>query len=384
MKTYLTKARVVLPDMVVADGALLLEDGIISAVNPETTRADREIDLQGLVLMPGMIDLHCDSLEKEVEPRPNVFFPADLAVAQADRRNALAGITTIFHALSFAEGELGVRNPAMAAKIARIVRQRQAFGLVANYVHCRYEITDPNSLDVIKELMVEGAVRLLSLMDHTPGQGQFKNIADYHSFLMKSYNRSAAEADSLIETKFNRSHQAFARLSHLAAEANRHDIPLASHDDDHPERVETLARLGVVISEFPVNRESAQAAKRLGLHTIFGAPNVLRGKSQNGSMRALDAVREGIADCLCADYHPGTMLPAVFRLPESAGISLAEAIRLVTVNPARAAGLADRGEIAVGKRADLVVAGEQGGIHHIVLVFVGGRKIFQAGTHGNR
>ncbi len=383
MKTYLTNARLVLPDRIAADSALLLEDGVISAVNPEAGRADREIDINGLILMPGMIDLHCDSLEKEVEPRPNVFFPTEIAVSQADRRNALAGITTVFHALSFAEAELGVRNPAMAAQIVRIVRQRAVHGLVDNFVHCRYEITDPNSLEVVKELIAEGSVQLLSVMDHTPGQGQFKEIADYHAFLMKSYNRSAAEADRLIESKFDRSHKAFERLSLLAGEAASHGIRLASHDDDHPERVETLAKLGVVISEFPVNSEAARAAKQFGLHTIFGAPNVLRGKSQSGSMRALDAIREGTADCLCADYHPGTMLQAVLRLPEAAGINLPEAVRLVTANPAKAAGLTDRGEIAVGKRADLVAVGNDGGIHNIALVFVRGRKIFQAGSHGD-
>jgi alpha-D-ribose 1-methylphosphonate 5-triphosphate diphosphatase len=167
------------------------------------------------------------------------------------------------------------------------------------------------------------------------------------------------------------------RIRRLIGAAHERGIRVASHDDDTPEKVETLHGLGVGISEFPINLESAQAARERGMSTVFGAPNILRGKSQSGAMRALDAVKAGVADCLCADYHPAALIMAVFRLPELAGISLADAVRLVSTNPARAAGLTDRGEIAVGKRADLVAVAHINGLAQASSVFSAGKLVFE-------
>jgi alpha-D-ribose 1-methylphosphonate 5-triphosphate diphosphatase len=158
----------------------------------------------------------------------------------------------------------------------------------------------------------------------------------------------------------------------VAAVARRLGVSIASHDDDTPEKVDAVAALGAVISEFPINLETARAAPAKGLATLYGAPNVLRGKSQSGSMRALDAVLEGVADCLCGDYSPAALLPSVLRLPELAGIKLLEAIALVTRNPAQAAGLHDRGEIAIGRRADLIAVKTLGGLPQAERVWVRG------------
>ena len=149
-------------------------------------------------------------------------------------------------------------------------------------------------------------------------------------------------------------------------------MPLPSHDDDRPEKITIVKGLGVAVSEFPINLETAQAARTAGLATLFGAPNILRGKSQSGSMRALDAVIATVADCLCGDYSPAALLPAVMRLPELAGIPLHEAVALVTRNPARAVGLTDRGEIAVGKRADLVAVRTLGNLPQAARVWSAG------------
>lgn len=375
---YLTGARVVLPDAVLEDAAVLIEDGVIAAIDPESGKGAQAIDLRGKTLIPGMIDLHCDALEKEVEPRPNVHFPLDFACAQADKRNAAAGVTTVFHALSFANEELGVRNNAFAASVAHAVHAWNPHGLVDNRVHCRYEVTDPTAPDILLELMAADEMHLLSVMDHSPGQGQFRDIAAYRSYLARTYKKTEGELDALVENKLAQAEGAMMRIRLLIDAAKAQGIRIASHDDDTPEKVETLHGLGVGISEFPINLESAQAASERGMSTVFGAPNILRGKSQSGAMRALDAVKAGVADCLCADYHPATLIVAVFCLPELADITLADAVRLVSANPARAAGLADRGGIAIGKRADLVAVAHINGLAQASRVFSAGKPVFEA------
>lgn len=349
----LRNCHLVLADDVAANSALLIEDRRIAAIEPVHSGNAQVIDLAGAYVLPGLIDLHCDALEKEIEPRPNVLFPVDFAIVQADRRNAQAGITTVFHALSFAHGELGVRNRAKAAEIARKV-QSYGQGLIENRVHGRYEITDEESLALMSALMEERMLDFVSVMDHTPGQGQFKDLAAYRGYLEKTYGKSAREAEILIQKKIDTGQDAFQRVERLAAKAREFDIRVASHDDDSPRRVEVMSALGATVSEFPVNFDAAAAASRIGLWTVFGAPNILRGASQNGSMKALEAVQADLAGCLCADYHPGTLLAAVFQLFRQADIDLPDAVRLVTINPAKAAGCDDRGAIEVEKKADLV------------------------------
>jgi len=378
MKTLFTGARVVLPAETRDNLAILIEDGVIVALDPASANGARVIDMTGRTLMPGMIDLHCDALEKEVEPRPNVHFPLDFACAQADKRNAAAGITTVFHALSFANHELGVRNNAFAAEIARAVQAWQPHALVDNRVHARYEVTDETAPPVLAALLEAGDAHLISFMDHTPGQGQFRDVAAYRAYLASTYKKSEAELDAIMAAKLAAAESAFARMSDLAAVARAHGVAIASHDDDSPEKVEAVAALGAAISEFPVNLETARAARARGLATLFGAPNVLRGKSQSGNMRALDAVLEGVADCLCGDYSPAALLPSVLKLPDLAPIALHEAVALVTRNPARAAGLTDRGEVTVGKRADLIAVKWLGGLPQVERVWVRGAPAYSA------
>jgi alpha-D-ribose 1-methylphosphonate 5-triphosphate diphosphatase len=378
MKRYLVNARVVLADEVLENASLLMEEGLIAAINPESGGDAEVIDLQGKLLMPGMVDLHCDALEKEVEPRPNVHFPLDFACAQADKRNAAAGITTVYHALSFANDELGVRNNAFAAEVAQAVHDWRPHGLVDNRVHCRYEITDESGLPILKQLLADDAMHMVSMMDHTPGQGQFKDMAAYRDYLTRTYKKTADEVAVIVERKVEAASGAFARMQELADAAHTAGISVASHDDDSAERVETMLGIGADISEFPINLDAARAAKVAGMSTIFGAPNIIRGKSQSGSMKAIEAIHEGVADCLCADYAPATLIVAVMSIPQKSDLSLAQAIRLVTANPARAAGLDDRGLIEVGRRADLIAVGQPGGVPQVTDTWVHGEQAYLA------
>ena len=371
----LINARIVFADHIREDASLLIENGVIAAINPNHTTHAEVIDLNGQLLMPGLIDLHCDALEKEVEPRPGVQFPLAFACAQVDRRNAAAGITTVYHALSFANHELGVRNNDTAAELARAVNQWNQRALVDNRIHVRYEVTDETAPPILSNLLMQGQAQMISFMDHTPGQGQFKDVAAFRAFHARTYRKTDDELDAMLAEKQQKAAGAFERIEYLAAIARDSGVAIASHDDDNPERITTVKEVGTTISEFPINHETAKAAQTQGLYTVFGAPNVLRGQSQSGSMRAIDAIIAGVADCLCGDYSPAALLPAAIQAADLADISLPEAIRLVTLNPAKAAGLNDRGEIREGLRADLIAVDEISGMPQATQVWVAGSPV---------
>jgi len=378
MNYLITNARLVLTDAIVEHASLLIEDGRIAAINPSDANAEQKVDLGNRYLLPGLIDLHADALEKDIEPRPNVHFPLEYAIAQADKRNAAAGITTVFHSLSFANAELGLRNNTMAAEIVRAIHAFNGKGMVDNRVHTRYEITDPTALPILLELLNEDAVHLLSIMDHTPGQGQFKDMRAYQTYLQKTYQKTEAETQALIDDKLAQAEAAQIRVRQLIAHAHGKNIHVASHDDDCPEKVAEIKALGVHISEFPINLETALYAVEQGMSTIMGAPNILRGKSQSGSMKAQDAIEHGVASCLCSDYAPASLLAAVFVLEQRGVSTLPEAVRLVSLNPAKALGLTDRGEIAVGKRADLVCVDFVETYPQARQTWVNGQPVYQA------
>ena len=377
MKTYLTHCRLITTNAVIDDAAVLIEDGYIVAINPEFTNNVESISLNGQYLLPGLVDLHCDAIEKEIEPRPNAFFPMDFAIAQIDRNNAAVGITTPFHAISFAYEEFGLRNNEKAAQIVRSLHNYQPQALVNNRVHCRYEITDPTGLPILLNLLQSDDIHLISFMDHTPGQGQFKNVQAYQDYLARAYNKSATEVEAIALKKIDQGADALERVKTLISKALSLGVQVASHDDDSPERIASMQVLGIHLSEFPINLETAQAAKKAGLQTIFGAPNLLRGQSQSGSMKAIDAIKHQVGDILCADYSPASLLAEAFRIPELLGWSLPDAIALVTHNPAQAVNLSDRGEIATGKRADLIVLQCPHGFPQVTTTWVGGRIVYQ-------
>ena len=378
--TYLTHARVVLEDRVLEDSAVLIEDGRIAAIEPAGARPAREIALR-----PDA-DAGPDRPaqrrhRKEAEPRSRVLFPLDFAVAQVDRRNAAAGITTPYHALSFANSEWGVRNNQTAAEVVRALRAHRRHSLVDNRVHCRYEVTDPTAVDVLRALMDEGAVDLLSVMDHSPGQGQFKTLESYLQYMMGNHAMSREQAEEAARAKTRALDGSVARVEALLAHAHALGIPTASHDDDSIQRIATMRNLGVAMSEFPITLDTARAAVSCGLPTILGAPNVLRGQSQSGSMRAIDAIRAGVASCLCSDYQPSTMIAAAHAVASQTDLSLPQAVALVTANPARACGLDDRGRIAPGLRADLIAVARVGGQPLVSHTWSAGRLVFSTHYH---
>ncbi|WP_425049598.1 alpha-D-ribose 1-methylphosphonate 5-triphosphate diphosphatase [Psychromarinibacter sp. S121] len=389
---WLSNFRIVLPEAVLDGGALRIEGDRIAEIR-DTPVAGAELDGGingginggGLLLMPGFIDMHGDMIEREVEPRPNVKMPMELGLRDLDRRLKTAGVTTGYAAVSFnpksAYGHL--RSYEHSKEMLRALKSMRSILKVDHRVHARFEINYPNALAVVEELIADGTVDLVSLTDHTPGQGQYRDLERLTRRTQAEKGVTEAEAIAAVQARIDEKQEAAgdvaATLAAISATCALHDIALASHDDDTPEKVALMQSLGAAISEFPVTEDAARAARARGLLTAMGAPNALRGESYSGNLSARACHAAGLLDILAADYHPSAILPAVLILGRTDPHGLAGAARLATLNPARALGLADRGEIVPGKRADLVIADDEG-VGHVRATLRGGRKIFSDGS----
>lgn len=385
-RLLIANVRAVLPDRILDPGWVCVEEGFITAAGSGPLRHDTRsstLDGDGAYLLPGLVDIHCDAVEKEVEPRPGVLFPVELACREMERKFAAAGIVTIFHSISFSAGE-GVRSNELAAEIARqISGMGDGPHLIRNLVHLRYEISNDDGLELVKALLHEGCADLISLMDHTPGQGQYRTVEQYYQYARKTYHLDEQECASLVAQKVEaRKNLKVEDLRLLAGLAAQRGICLASHDDDTPERVEEMRALGVTLAEFPVNLTTAQHARALGMHVCVGAPNLLRGGSHENNLSARVALQRGAAGILCSDYHPPSLLHAVFSLAAD-GYGLPAAVCLATLNPAAATGLAaGLGSIETGKRADLIMVKLMRGCPVVFAVLSGGRTVARYGYNG--
>lgn len=373
-------ARMVTADQVLDDAALKIEGGKIAEMAVgRCLPGDIRLDARGQYLLPGFIDLHCDAIEKSIEPRPGSFFPVDVALYELDKNLAACGVTTIYHSLSFAEKEIGIRSNRMAAQVLRRVNDLGRCFRVKARVHSRFEITDNSAVPILEELIAENQVDLFSFMDHSPGQGQFRSVSSFKDYYGPVYKKTDAEMDEIIAMKLsNREKDAHLNMEKLIAQCRKKQIAIASHDDDSPERICWLKEQGIALSEFPINLETARAAHEHGIQTLLGAPNVFRGQSQGKNLSARAAIGAGFGDILCSDYAPLTLVHAVFALVEIGLKTLPDAVRMTSMNPARAVGIATQtGSLDVGKAADLVLIGNGSDFPRIQRTYVDGREVFR-------
>ena len=373
-------ATVVLPSGILKGASIKIEDRIISKIREGSINSNHDrINAQGRFLLPGFIDLHSDAIEKEIEPRPNSFLPINIAIVEMDKRLASCGITTIFHALSFAEGEIGVRSNEKAAEIIKEINRLKGKMNVKTMVHARFEITDELAIPYLEALLKNGNINLLSLMDHTPGQGQFKEIASFKNYFGTVYKKSEAELAKIIDKKLSAKESVKSHVDYVVALCRSMNIPMASHDDDSEEKIRWLKKKGISISEFPVNMDAACAAMESGIHVCLGAPNVLRGNSQAKNLSARNAISSSYGDILCSDYSPMTILHAVFAIERLDILPLYEAVNMASTNPAKALGISEKtGSIEEGKEADLILVDISDEVPRILKTFVSGREIFSA------
>ena len=365
MSTQLiTNALVAKADEIVL-GTVELHEGRFTDVQPGITSLAAAEDWGGDYLFPGLVELHTDNLEKQLEPRPGVRWPALPALLIHDALISSAGITTVLDAMGvgdFDENSVRAQGLQAATEALRHARQRDLLR-AEHLLHMRCEIACDNMLEVVTPFLDDPTVRLVSIMDHTPGQRQWMDVQRFRVYTQRNQRWS----DEYLEQVVNERQQMQLRnadrnrLGLLDLCRSRH-IPLASHDDTVPEHVTEAVANGFVISEFPTTQQAARAAREHGLGIVMGAPNLVRGGSHSGNVSALGLARDDLLDCLSSDYVPHSLLHGAFLLRDLAGWPLAKAVRAVTLAPAQLVQLDDRGEIAPGKRADFVRVRELDGV----------------------
>lgn len=373
----LTNATLVLPDKVIR-GTLCMKDGEISEISTGTSDATGAMDCAGDLVMPGLIELHTDNLERHLQPRPKVDWPHTAAIIAHDAELCSVGITTVFDALrvgSIVQTDAEYREYArhVATEILDL-RARDALR-ISHFLHLRAETCSETLIEELEKFGPEDRVGIVSLMDHTPGERQFRDLKKLKEYVCGKHgladDQFQAHVDFQIglKEKFGKAHEA------AAVAASRHfGAALASHDDTTAEQVAVSANYGVSFAEFPTTTEAAKACRDKGIAVMMGAPNLIRGGSHSGNVAAHALAEEDLLDILSSDYVPSALLSAALLLGDLWS-DMARGIRTVTSAPAAATGLTDRGALEIGKRADVLRVKRIGGAGTVHGVWVKGQRV---------
>ncbi|MCK6451455.1 MAG: alpha-D-ribose 1-methylphosphonate 5-triphosphate diphosphatase [Alphaproteobacteria bacterium] len=374
--TILTNARIVTADAVVS-GTLVVADGRIVAVDSGRSGAPGARDMEGDYLLPGLVELHTDNLERHTTPRPAVHWPRMAAVLAHDGQMAAAGITTVLDAVRLGcTIDDGESLESLAATIEAIEQARnRGLGRAEHFIHLRCEIGCADTLEQFEALVDAPLVRLVSVMDHTPGQRQFVDPERLRVYYTRKYGMSDERFDRFTaerreaQARYARRHRAG-----IVEHAQQRGIALASHDDATPEHVAEAIAEGMSIAEFPTSLEAAELAHRYGLAVLVGGPNVVLGGSHSGNIAATDLVNAGLADIVSSDYVPSSLMQAAFAIARGEA-DLPRAVAMVSSRPARAVGMADRGALTPGSRADVARVRAVDGLPQVREVLRGGERV---------
>lgn len=375
MAVSIANADIVTPHAVIR-GGLAVENGMISEIGAEHGGEDFNGDL----LIPGLIDIHTDNLEKHFFPRPGVDWNTQSAAIIHDGMCASVGVTTVFDSLSVGSWSSNeARHLENMIKLVDGLEQATQAGMLKSqhFIHWRCETSSPVLADLLDQLIDKELTRLLSVMDHTPGQRQYPDIEKHKARWREHLGLSASEIEERIESALaNQAKFSPANRETVSKVAKARDLSLASHDDQLPSHVEEAKAIDAHISEFPTTLEAASLAKEYGMTVVMGAPNLMRGGSYSGNVSASDLAHEGLLDAFASDYVPRSMIEAAFALTkEPFGWSTPEAVATVTKAPAESVGLTDRGAIEDGKRADFIRVHMKDGRPLIRGVWVKGERV---------
>ncbi len=381
-RLVITNATAVLPDRVLSDATIVCEEGVIVDVNDSRhahTVETRSIDARGALCIPGLVDTHSDGLERERFPRPGVDLGSRFPVRSFEGRVRAAGITTMFHGIGFEEDAKNLRSVVLANEWSDELETYRESGraLVDHRILYRLDARDPDGFPCLVDRLArradDGSLPLVSFEDHTPGQGQYADRTAFERYIVGTQGLSEDEArqrvDQIIaERDSTLAHRDLA-LAWLVERAAHGEIRLMAHDPATVADADSAREWNATIAEFPTTLEAAERAKELGLRTVCGAPNVMRGRSHSGNVSARELISRGLCDGLASDYLPSTMLGAVAVLVHEGVCTLPDAVALVSSGPAVTVGLFDRGSISVGRLADLVIAeldGPLAVVRHVV------------------
>ena len=377
-ETILANATLVLATEI-RRGSVVLQNGSIVDLADGTSVASGAIDCDGDLVMPGLIELHTDNLERHIEPRPKVNWPHAQAIIAHDAELASTGITTVFDALRV--GSILNRGKSSYGEYARslaseIMALRDSDALkISHFLHLRAEVCSETLVEELAKFGPDDRIGIVSLMDHTPGQRQFRDLDKLKQYSGGKNGMTDAEFDEHVTTllglreKHGDVHEAAA-----VTEALRMGAVLASHDDTTPTQVDVSARHGVRFAEFPTTIEAAAACRKNGIAVMMGAPNLIRGGSHSGNVAAADLAEAGLLDILSSDYVPSSLLSGALVLGDLWG-DVAAGVATVSAAPAKVTGLSDRGQIAVGRRADLIRVARRNGVGAVRGVWVKGERV---------
>ncbi|RLM34451.1 alpha-D-ribose 1-methylphosphonate 5-triphosphate diphosphatase [Haloarcula sp. Atlit-120R] len=374
-QTLISGGTVVTPTAKIENGTVTFSDGKIVSVDAEPHDTP-DIDATGNYVLPGLIDLHGDDIERHLFPRAGERVDTTIALDRCDIANASAGITTKYHAISFEDVPDDNRSIELARRLAEQIRDfdRKAGARVDNRLHMRCELTNEAAVDAVSQGIRSGG-DLVSLVSHIPGQGQFAG----ENTIAQRYDCPDKEFEAGIQTlETRRSNvsdtEIVARAREITDLASSRNIPVASHDDETVASVNNAAAIGVDISEYPLSHRVAQRATKLNLTVAMGAPNVVRGGSLWDGPDASQAIKDGVVDILCSDFRPQSLLSSVFIENND---SLIDRMLRVSTAPAAAAGLYDRGRLECGARADIIIV-DPNPEPSIVRTYVAGDEVYRS------
>lgn len=357
--------KIVTEEEILEGHAIVIEGEVIHAIILEEevmNYPDAEmINAKGGYISPGFIDIHSDYIESLVSPRPTSMMDVNISLREAEKILISHGITTMFHSLSLYREDIFTHKPMRYPEnVQRLVDAIDAthneLHLIRHRLHARFEIDNIDGVDRLVENIENGKVHLLSFMDHTPGQGQYRDLEIYRDTLKGYREITDEEVNVIIAERQSSQLMTMEKMKEVAELAISKNIAVASHDDDDIKKLDLVKSLGTTISEFPITLEVAKKAKELGLQTIVGAPNVLLGGSHSGNLSAAEAIENNCVDILCSDYYPAALLHAIFKLNEKYGNDLHRMFMMVTLNPAKAVRMDDElGSIKPGKKADILI-----------------------------
>ncbi|UPR59017.1 alpha-D-ribose 1-methylphosphonate 5-triphosphate diphosphatase [Vibrio sp. ED004] len=375
----ITNVNLVLENEVVR-GSVELRDGVIANMSDSTSQLPGAFDGKNGFLMPGLIELHTDNLEKYFTPRPKMNWPPLSAMSAHDTQLIGSGITTVLDAVALGDYRDGNRQENLDQFINTVAEsQKRGLTRAEHRIHLRCEVPHSTTVGLFERYVNMPEVQLVSVMDHAPGQRQFVNLDKYRTYYQGKYNMTDAEMAVYEKDQVAQSERwSKQNRDEICRQCRELNIPTASHDDATSAHVTESKELGMVIAEFPTTVEAAKRSHELGLKVMMGAPNVIRGGSHSGNVAAHELASLGVLDILSSDYYPVSLLDAVFTLvnDERNNLDVAQAVQLATLNPAQALGLTDRGVIAEGKRADLVLAHRLDDHQLVSRVWREGKKVF--------
>jgi alpha-D-ribose 1-methylphosphonate 5-triphosphate diphosphatase len=355
--------------------SLQVAGGKIRAVGSDQGRSSFGLDARDLLVLPGVVDLHGDAFERQMMPRPGVDFPVDVALIDSDRQAIGNGITTVFHATTWS-WEPGLRSGDNATRLLGAIETLRPQLAADTRFHLRHETYNLNAETDIAQWLCDRRIDLFAFNDHMDSTVASLAKPQKRNRMVERTGLSSEAFDSLVERVVSRGDDVPASVARLAKAARDANVRMLSHDDESPEMRRAFRAQGVGIAEFPVNEETARSAAEAGDFIVFGAPNVVRGGSHTGWTKAADMIAKGLCSVLASDYYYPAQLLAAFRLAADGVLPLAEAWDLISASPAEAAGLLDRGILAEGYRADIVLVDDELPLRpRIVAVIAAGRLV---------